>query len=54
MKEDVYVTTKLTTEAIDLNLIEIRRYESSEWEELSARENILSRFKIWAPLHTCT
>ena len=37
VKENLYLATKWTLNAIDLSLIELRRADSEEWEELGAR-----------------
>lgn len=44
VKEDVYLATKWASNTIDLSLIELKRYDSMEWEELSARGKYLKSF----------
>lgn len=44
LKEDIYLAMKWTRKSIDFNFIELRRYESNEWEEYSSRAKYIKSF----------
>lgn len=44
VKEDVYLATKWSNEIIAFSLVDLKRFETSEWEELSARSRYFKTF----------
>lgn len=44
VKEDAYLAAKWTMKSIDFEFVELKRFESSEWEELCSRTKYLKSF----------